>query len=146
GRPVHRRAAQAVRCRRSRPGHRPGRRSIHKATGWAPTQPLSGQRCMTRAAFDAATPLARGWGVATGMTMDVLQQGFAAVEVPCDLSHRASGSDIAGQLHRAAQYRDVMMAVAARRFRHYKHKIARDAEVVDDGAAPAGSSPHPEGG
>lgn len=122
------------------------RRSIHRATGWAPTQPLSGQRCMTRAAFDAATPLAHGWGVETGMTMDVLQQGFAVVEVPCDLSHRASGSDIAGQLHRAAQYRDVMMAVAARRFRHYKHKIARDAEVVDDGAAPVEPSAHPEGG
>ena len=112
------------------------RRSIHKATGWAPTQPLSGQRCLTRAAFDSATPLARGWGVETGMTMDVLKQGFAVVEVPCDLSHRASGSDMAGQLHRAAQYRDVMMAVAARRFRHYKHKIARDAEIEDDGAAP----------
>src|SRR5699024_6474319 len=122
------------------------RRSIHRATGWAPTQPLSGQRCMTRAAFDAATPLAHGWGVETGMTMDVLQQGFAVVEVPCDLSHRAGGSDIAGQLHRAAQYRDVMMAVAARRFRHYKHKIARDAEVVDDGAAPVEPSAHPEGG
>lgn len=122
------------------------RRSIHKATGWAPTQPLSGQRCMTRAAFDAATPLAHGWGVETGMTMDVLQQGFAVVEVPCDLSHRASGSDIAGQLHRAAQYRDVMMAVAARRFRHYKHKIARDAEAADDGGAPVEPSAHPEGG
>lgn len=129
------------------------RRSIHKATGWAPTQPLSGQRCLTRAAFDAATPLARGWGVETGMTMDVLKQGFAVVEVPCDLSHRASGSDMAGQLHRAAQYRDVMMAVAARRFRHYKHKIARDAEIEDDGAAPGSQSapggqgaPGPENG
>ncbi|VZO37720.1 Glucosyl-3-phosphoglycerate synthase [Occultella aeris] len=111
------------------------RRSIHAATGWAPAQPLSGQRCLTRAAFDAATPLARGWGVETGMTIDVLLQGFAVVEVPCDLRHRASGSDLKGQLHRAAQYRDVAMAVAARRFRHYKQKVSRD----DPGEVPGPS-------
>ncbi|QOR72548.1 glycosyltransferase family 2 protein [Ruania alkalisoli] len=103
------------------------RRAIQRATGWAPSQPLSGQRCMTRAAFDAATPLAHGWGVETGMTMDVLMQGFAVVEVPCDLRHRATGNDLAGQLHRAGQYRDVAMAIAARRFRHYKQKVTRDA-------------------
>ncbi|SEE88492.1 Glycosyl transferase family 2 [Ruania alba] len=115
------------------------RRAIQRATGWAPTQPLSGQRCMTRAAFDASTPLAHGWGVETGMTMDVLLQGFAVVEVPCDLRHRASGSDLAGQLHRAGQYRDVAMAVAARKFRHYKQKVTRETsgEPAEDGRSPA---------
>ncbi|UFU06949.1 glycosyltransferase family 2 protein [Ruania halotolerans] len=110
------------------------RRAIQRATGWAPMQPLSGQRCMTRAAFDAATPLAHGWGVETGMTMDTLLQGFAVVEVPCDLRHRASGKDLAGQLHRAAQYRDVAMAVAARKFRHYKQKVTREASSESDAA------------
>src|SRR6185437_3970273 len=33
---------------------------IRRATGWAPAQPLNGQRCLTRAAFEAARPLARG--------------------------------------------------------------------------------------
>lgn len=108
------------------------RKAIQRATGWAPTQPLSGQRCMTREAFDAATPLARGWGVETGMTIDVLMQGFAVVEVPCDLRHRPSGNDLRGQLHRAAQYRDVAMAVAARRFRHYKQKVVRDVDHIGD--------------
>lgn len=110
------------------------RRSIQRATGWAPTQPLSGQRCITREAFDAATPLARGWGVETGMTIDVLLQGFAVVEVPCDLRHRASGSDLGGQLHRAAQYRDVAMAVAARRFRHYRGLASREEVTTADPA------------
>src|SRR4029079_1282341 len=36
------------------------RRAIASATGWTPTQPLSGMRCLTRAAFEAATPPARG--------------------------------------------------------------------------------------
>ena len=93
------------------------RRAIHSLTGWTPTQPLSGMRCLTREAFEAATPLARGWGVETGMTIDLLRKGYVAVEVPCDLKHRASSNDLKGQLHRAAQYRDVQAAVSARRLR-----------------------------
>ena len=93
------------------------RKGIARLTGWAPTQPLSGMRCLTRAAFEAATPLARGWGVETGMTIDLLRQGYVAVEVPCDLRHRPSGNDLGGQLHRAAQYRDVKLAISARQVR-----------------------------
>lgn len=93
------------------------RRAIQSLTGWTPTQPLSGMRCLTREAFEAATPLARGWGVETGMTIDLLRKGFVAVEVPCELRHRPSGSDLRGQMHRAAQYRDVQLAVASRRLR-----------------------------
>ena len=52
------------------------RRAIASMTGWTPTQPLSGMRCLTREAFEAATPLARGWGVETGMTIDLLRRGL----------------------------------------------------------------------
>ncbi|WP_240675340.1 glycosyltransferase family 2 protein [Cellulomonas endophytica] len=93
------------------------RRAIVALTGWTPSQPLSGMRCLTREAFEAATPLARGWGVEVGMTIDLLRQGFRVLEVPCELRHRPSGNDLKGQLHRAAQYRDVQIAVAARRLR-----------------------------
>lgn len=93
------------------------RRAIASLTGWTPTQPLSGQRCLTREAFEAATPLAHGWGVETGMTIDLVRQGYVAVEVPCDLRHRPSAKDLKGNLHRAAQYRDVLMAVNARKMR-----------------------------
>lgn len=91
------------------------RRAIASLTGWTPTQPLSGQRCLTREAFEAATPLAHGWGVETGMTIDLVRQGYVAVEVPCDLRHRASAKDLKGNLHRAAQYRDVLLAVNSRK-------------------------------
>lgn len=101
------------------------RRSIQSMTGWTPTQPLSGMRCMTREAFEAATPLARGWGVETGMTIDLLTKGFRIREVPCDLRHRPSGSDFRGQLHRAAQYRDVLLAVNARRARRLVRRGSR---------------------
>lgn len=108
------------------------RRAIQRLTGWAPAQPLSGQRCITRSAFEAALPLARGWGVETAMSIDVLLKGYAVVEVPCDLRHRPSGNDLAGQLHRAAQLRDVMAAVAARRLRRYPDLPGADEEPPEE--------------
>jgi len=101
------------------------RKAIERTTGWHATQPLSGQRCLTRDAFDAATPLARGWGVETGMTIDLLVAGFTLQEVPCDLRHRPSTNNLAGQLHRGRQYRDVTLAVSARRVRGVRVPHAR---------------------
>ncbi|MDO8105978.1 glycosyltransferase [Isoptericola sp. b441] len=101
------------------------RRSIASMTGWSPTQPLSGIRCLTREAFDAATPLAHGWGVETGLSIDLVAQGYVAVEVPCDLRHRASGTDLASQMHRAGQYRDVLLAVNARKVRSLARGVRR---------------------
>lgn len=88
--------------------------AIKKQTGWAPAQPLSGQRCITREAFEAASPLASGWGVETGMTIDVLNRGFGVVEVPCDLRHRPSGNNLAGYAHRFRQLYGVAKAVSKR--------------------------------
>ena len=93
------------------------RRGIIQATGWTPTQPLSGMRCLSRAAFEAARPLAPGWGVETALTIDLLTAGMRVLEVPCELQHRVSGRSLKGQLHRAGQYRDVARALAVRRFR-----------------------------
>jgi glycosyltransferase involved in cell wall biosynthesis len=94
------------------------RNGIEELTGFTPVQPLSGMRCLSRAAFDAASPLARGWGVEVGLTVDVLLAGMRVEEVPCDLHHRVSGADWRGQLHRGRQYRDVALALARRRLRH----------------------------
>src|SRR5699024_847425 len=44
---------------------RTSRRGIQRATGWEPTQPLSGTRCITRETWEACLPLAPGWGVET---------------------------------------------------------------------------------
>lgn len=118
------------------------RASIQSMTGWSATQPLSGIRCLTREAFEAATPLAHGWGVETGMTIDLLAKGYRIVEVPCDLRHRASGADFRGQVHRASQYRDVLLAVNARRVRK---AIARLGEWQRTGRPrrPPGASTRP---
>src|SRR5580692_2088433 len=88
---------------------------IRRATGWQPTQPLNGQRCLTRAAFEAARPLARGWGAETGLTIDLLRKGLRVTEVEVELAHRATGTGLRAQLHRAHQLADVARALAARR-------------------------------
>ena len=93
------------------------RMGVRNATGWTPTQPLSGMRCLTWDAFQAARPLADGWGVETALTIDLLVAGYRVIEVPCELQHRVTGADWRGQLHRAAQYRDVARALAVRRLR-----------------------------
>ena len=88
---------------------------IRRATGWQPAQPLNGQRCLTRAAFEAARPLAHGWGVETGLTIDLLRQGMRITEVEVELAHRATGTGMRAQMHRAHQLTDVARALAARR-------------------------------
>ena len=87
---------------------------IRRATGWQPRQPLNGQRCLTRAAFEAARPLAHGWGVETALTIDLLRQGLRITEVEVELAHRATGTGLRAQLHRAHQLTDVARALAAR--------------------------------
>lgn len=106
------------------------RKAIRRATGWNPVQPLSGQRCITREAFNVALPLSRGWGVETGMTIDVLTAGFTVQEVECDVRHRVSANDLSGNLHRAAQYRDVFYAATSRRLRgvHVPRELVAHAE------------------
>ena len=90
------------------------RGGVRRATGWEPEQPLNGQRCLSRAAFETARPLARGFGVETGLTIDVLRAGLCVVEVEVPLEHRATGADLRAQLHRAHQFTDVARALAVR--------------------------------
>lgn len=92
------------------------RAQIEAMTGRTIEQPLNGMRALTRQAFDDATPLASGWGVEAAMLVDVLRSGRRVIEVPIDLTHRRTGNDLKGRLHRAGQLRDVSTALLARRF------------------------------
>ncbi|MFE3449706.1 glycosyltransferase family 2 protein [Nonomuraea sp. NPDC059194] len=90
------------------------RDGIKRASGFTTAQPLNGQRCLTREAFEAARPLAHGFGVETALTIDLVRKGFRVVEVEVDMAHRATGTDWRAQLHRARQLRDVARALAVR--------------------------------
>ncbi len=87
---------------------------IERATGWRPAQPLNGQRCLTRAAFELARPLAAGFGVETALTIDLLKRGMRVTEVEVPLAHRATGNDWHAQVHRARQLADVARALTVR--------------------------------
>lgn len=92
------------------------RGQIEAMTGRVVEQPLNGMRALTRETFADATPLASGWGVEAAMLVDVLRAGRRVVEVPVELTHRRTGNDITGRVHRAMQLRDVSGALLARRF------------------------------
>lgn len=107
---------------------------IERLTGWRPAEPLNGQRCLTRAAFEAARPLAPGWGAETAMTIDLMRKGMRIIEVRVPLAHRATGRDLAAQLHRAHQLADVARALAVRQ------PWRQVSERADPGARGAGST------
>ena len=91
------------------------RGGIQKATGGrVMNAPLSGQRCLTRAAWNAALPLAAGFGVETALTIDVLRAGGRVVEIPTHMDHRVTGRDWNAQRHRLRQLRDVARALVPR--------------------------------
>ena len=90
---------------------RVSRWGIERATGRTMAAPLSGQRCLTRAAWDAAQPLARGFGVETAMTIAILKAGFQVVEVETQMDHRVTQNDWRGRVHRLRQLRDVLLAL-----------------------------------
>lgn len=100
------------------------RKAIGRATGWKPLSPTSGQRLLTREAVEAALPFADGWGVETGMTIDLLRAGYSIQEVPCDFTHRDAGDDIVGTLHRGDQYKDVFLASLGRKISALKQFFA----------------------
>jgi hypothetical protein len=51
------------------------------------------------------------------MTVDAVRAGYRVGEYEIDLSHRATGRDAAGFLHRAVQLRDFALVTASRTLR-----------------------------
>ena len=93
-------------------------RLIRAACGFEAREPLSGQRALTAAALAAVRPLAPGFGLEVGMTIDAVRGGLRVVEIPIEgLSHRPTGRGARGFAHRARQGADILAAVAARAVR-----------------------------
>jgi glycosyltransferase involved in cell wall biosynthesis len=88
--------------------------AIRFVVGIQAEAPLSGQRAITREALDACRPLADGFGMEVGMTMDAGRLGFRVEEVPVDMTHRPTGRGLKGFAHRASQGVDILRAVVPR--------------------------------
>lgn len=129
------------------------RRAVEQTSGWVPAEPLGPIRCLTREALEAAIPLAHGAGLEVGMTIDVLRAGLTVTEVECEIRHRPGGPTGRSAPARVNRYRDVMLAVTARRVRGslegtrdaMGRRLARtDKADVDDSATAAVPPAAPE--
>jgi glycosyltransferase involved in cell wall biosynthesis len=89
--------------------------AIERRSGFRARAPLSGQRAMRAGVLRDALPLADGFGLETGMTIDAVRAGHRVEEVDLDLSHRATGRSPRGFAHRGRQLLDAARAYHARR-------------------------------
>lgn len=89
--------------------------TIRRLCGLETTAPISGQRALRVEALRTALPFARGYGMEIGMTVDTVRAGFRLREYELDLSHRATGRNLGGFIHRAKQLRDFAHAYRTRR-------------------------------
>jgi glucosyl-3-phosphoglycerate synthase len=92
------------------------RREISRRTGYAPSEPLSGQRALLAPALDALqNGIAPGFGAEVGMTLDLLSAGIKPLEIPLPLTHRPTGRGLPGFAHRARQGLDIIRALQGAR-------------------------------
>jgi glycosyltransferase involved in cell wall biosynthesis len=89
--------------------------AIRRRCGLDAAAPISGQRALSGTALQDVLPLAHGYGMEIGMTIDAVRAGNRLIELELDLSHRAGGRTLAGFAHRGRQLVDFMRVYLARR-------------------------------
>jgi glycosyltransferase involved in cell wall biosynthesis len=89
--------------------------AIRRRCGLQTVAPISGQRALRARALADVLPLAHGFGMEIGMTIDAVRSGWRVREVELQLTHRASGRTPAGFLHRARQMIDFLRVYVSRR-------------------------------
>lgn len=92
-----------------------GRWGIRRFTGEAMREPLSGQRAV-RTELLRGLNFEAGYGLEVGLSIDILKKGCRVVEVPVQMTHRETGRDIAGFIHRGRQFLDIARVITKRFF------------------------------
>jgi glycosyltransferase involved in cell wall biosynthesis len=88
--------------------------AIRAISGFEPREPLSGQRAVSGDLLWSCRPLARGFGVEAGMTIDAVRLGARVEEIDVDMRHRPTGRRPAGFIHRGRQGLDIVLALLPR--------------------------------
>ncbi|MBS1880470.1 MAG: glycosyltransferase [Actinobacteria bacterium] len=91
--------------------------AVRRLCGLTVTAPISGQRALRAEALRSCLPLAKGFGMEIGITVDAARAGYRLREYELDLEHRASGRTLAGFLHRGVQLRDFVRVFLSRALR-----------------------------
>jgi glucosyl-3-phosphoglycerate synthase len=89
--------------------------AIRRRCGLETVAPISGQRALRARVLADVLPLAAGFGMEIGMTIDAVRAGWRIREVELPLTHRASGRTPAGFLHRGRQLADFVHVYRSRR-------------------------------
>ena len=89
--------------------------AIRRRCGLELRAPISGQRALTAQTLAQVLPLAHGFGMEIGMTIDAARAGARVGEIDLDLSHRATGRTLGGFLHRGRQLIDFVRVYISRR-------------------------------
>lgn len=112
-------ADMAIAAMKAPPGHKGGLGFALRLSKWAIRRfggatmaaPMSGQRAIRRTVIEDIGGFEERFGVETALTIDALRKGYKVIEIPLPLSHRATGRDFAGFLHRGRQFLDILRAV-----------------------------------
>jgi glycosyltransferase involved in cell wall biosynthesis len=88
--------------------------AVRRRCGLEADAPISGQRAIRADLLRDLLPLAAGYGLELGMTIDAIRAGHRLREYRLDLSHRATGRDLRGFAHRARQLADFSRAYMSR--------------------------------
>jgi hypothetical protein len=102
---------------------RVARELIRLRSGLEVTEPLSGQRLVDARARAAVFPLAPGFGAETRMTIDAARAGLEVREVEIDLTHRATGRDLQGFVHRGRQLAHLLLATGPLRVNYRGRRL-----------------------
>lgn len=72
---------------------------------------LSGQRCFKRQVLTDLSFDYPSFGIEFGMTLELLKKGTNLIEIDVDMSHRTTGRDLKGFLHRGRQFWDILKVI-----------------------------------
>ncbi|HEY3373874.1 MAG TPA: glycosyltransferase family 2 protein [Candidatus Aquicultor sp.] len=90
-----------------------GRWAIKRFTGVEMAEPLSGQRAV-KTGYLKGLEFESGYGLEVGLSIDILKQGCRVVEVPVNMTHRETGRNFAGFMHRGRQFLDILRVIFRR--------------------------------
>jgi glycosyltransferase involved in cell wall biosynthesis len=94
------------------------RQGIKRLTGYTALSPLSGQRALTKEGISRITSWDDGFGIEVGMTIDVIRAGLRVVEIPVSFTHRETGRNLAGFMHRGKQFIHVGRTLSRKWYYH----------------------------
>ena len=84
------------------------RAGIYRHTGKIMVAPLSGQRALRKSALLKIGGFAEGFGAEVALTIRMLKAGYGVMEIPTEMSHRVTGRDMQGIIHRGRQFLAVL--------------------------------------